>query len=101
MTTGQRMKFRRKEIGLSAEHLADILGVSPATIYRYENGDIEKVPGDRLAPIANALRTTPAYLMGWGDDPAINLPDNIIPMPDLFFHLILKNLNLLLSLILR
>lgn len=65
MTTGQRMKARRKAIGLSAEKLADILGVSPATIYRYENGDIDKVPGDRLAPIANALHTTPGYLMGW------------------------------------
>lgn len=67
MTTGQRIKIRRKAIGLSAEKLADILGVSPATIYRYENGDIDKVPGDRLAPIANALHTTPGYLMGWED----------------------------------
>ena len=68
MTTGQRMSIRRKEIGLSAEKVAEILGVSPATIYRYENGDIDKVPGARLAPIANALQTTPAYLMGWEDD---------------------------------
>lgn len=70
MTTGQRMKIRRKEIGLSAERVAEILGVSPATIYRYENGDIEKVPGDSLVPIAEALHTTPAYLMGWADSPA-------------------------------
>lgn len=69
VTTGQRMKDRRKSIGLSAERVADILGVSPATIYRYENGDIEKVPVDRLIPIANALQTTPAYLMGWDDTP--------------------------------
>lgn len=67
MTTGQRIKDRRKAIGISAERLAEMLGVSPATIYRYENGDIEKVPGDRLGPIAYALRTTPAYLMGWVD----------------------------------
>lgn len=85
MTTGQRMKDRRKAIGLSAERVAEILGVSPATIYRYENGDIEKVPGDRLGPIANALQTTPAYLMGWEDD-ANNTaiyPPNIIPMPEM------------------
>ena len=83
MTTGQRMKLRRKEIGLSAETLADKLGVSPATIYRYENGDIEKVPGDRLGAIARALHTTPAYLMGWEENAAPVLPDNIIPLPDL------------------
>lgn len=77
------MKDRRKAIGLSAERLADILGVSPATIYRYENGDIEKVPGDRLGPIASALQTTPAYLMGWENEETAtaSLPANIIPMP--------------------
>lgn len=57
-----------------------MLGVSPATIYRYENGDIEKVPGDRLSPIATALQTTPAYLMGW-EDVEDTIPLNIIPMP--------------------
>ena len=67
MTTGERMKARRKEIGLSAERVAELLAVSPATIYRYENGYIDKVPGDRLDPIAKALRTTPAFLMGWDE----------------------------------
>lgn len=74
MTTGQRIKQRRRDIGLSAERLAEILGVSPATIYRYENGDIEKVPGERLGPIASALHTTPAYLMGWENDTASEEP---------------------------
>lgn len=83
MTTGQRMKNRRKAIGLSAEKVAEILGVSPATIYRYENGDIEKVPGDRLGPIASALQTTPAYLMGWTDGDRDALPANVIPMPEM------------------
>ena len=83
MTTGQRMKNRRKAIGLSAERVAEMLNVSPATIYRYENGDIEKVPGDRLAPIADALQTTPAYLMGWEDSPDAKFPSNIIPMPEM------------------
>lgn len=83
MTTGQRMKNRRKEIGLSAERVAEILGVSPATIYRYENGDIEKVPGDRLVPIADALKTTPAFLMGWDDVTDNSFPNNIIPMPEM------------------
>ena len=81
MTTGERIKFRRKEIGFSAEKVADIIGVSPATIYRYEKGDIEKVPGDVLFSIAKALHTTPAYLMGWEDAPDLPEASNIIPMP--------------------
>lgn len=67
MTTGERLKLRRKEIGFSAEKVADQLGVSPATIYRYEKGDIEKVPVDSLAELAKILQTTPAYLMGMED----------------------------------
>ena len=69
MTTGERMKQRRKEIGFSAEKVAERLGVSPATIYRYEKGDIEKVPVDSLAELAKILQTTPAYLMGWEEQP--------------------------------
>lgn len=71
MTTGDRIKQRRKELGYSAEYVAEKLGVSPATIYRYENGDIEKMPGKILEPISRILHTSPAYLMGWESDPSI------------------------------
>ena len=67
MTTGERMKERRKSLGISAEYVAEKLGVSPATIYRYEKGDIEKMPGNVLEPISMILCTTPAYLMGWAE----------------------------------
>ena len=40
MDIGERIKKRRKELGLSAEQIAEKLGVSPATIYRYESNDI-------------------------------------------------------------
>ncbi len=73
MTTGERMKQRRKEIGLSAETVAAGLGVSPATVYRYEKGEIEKLPGDVIEPLAKILHTTPAYLMGWDDGSAPEL----------------------------
>lgn len=65
MDIGQRIKKRRKELGLSAEQLGEKLGKNRATIYRYENGDIENLPLDILEPIAEALATTPQYLMGW------------------------------------
>lgn len=65
MDIGQRMKLRRNEINLSAEKLAEKLGVSKTTIYRYEKGEIEKFPIELVEPIAKALQTTPAYIMGW------------------------------------
>ena len=64
MTIGKRIKERRKALGYSAEELAARLGKSPATIYRYENGDIEKLPGNLLAPLAEMLNTSTAYLLG-------------------------------------
>ena len=78
MTTAERMKNRRKELGMSAEYVADKLGYSAATVYRWERGDIEKMPMDILEPLAQILSTTPAYLMGWDDD---TLPSNVLPFP--------------------
>lgn len=79
MTIGERIKNRRKAIGMSADQLANVIDKSRATIYRYENGEIEGVPTSVLEPIAQALRTTPAYLMGWEDDATYNY-DNIYPI---------------------
>ena len=65
MNVGQRIKEKRKEMKMSAGELGKRLGKDRSTIYRYENGDIENMPLDVLEPIAKALDTTPAYLMGW------------------------------------
>lgn len=67
MRIGERIKQRRLELGYTADMLAKILNKNRATIYRYENGDIENMPIDVLEPLAKALNTTPAYLMGWND----------------------------------
>ena len=70
MNTGDRIKQRRLELGLSADDLANKIGKSRATIYRYENGDIENMPTPILEPLAKALDTTPADLMGWNESSA-------------------------------
>lgn len=81
MTIGQRIKEKRKELKISADELAKRLNKDRSTIYRYENGDIENLPLDILNPIAAALDTTPAYLMGWENTEKNN---NIIADAD--FH---------------
>lgn len=65
MTIGERIKNRRKELGLTVDELAQRLGKNRATVYRYESNDIEKLPTTVLEPLAKALDVTPAYLMGW------------------------------------
>ena len=68
MTLGDRIKQKRLEAGLTVDELADRLGKNRATVYRYENGDIENFPTTVLEPIATILNTTPAYLMGIEDN---------------------------------
>lgn len=65
MNIGQRIKQRRKELKMSGEELANLLGKNRSTVFRYENGEIENLPLDVLEPVAKALQTTPQYLMGW------------------------------------
>lgn len=77
MNIGDRIKQARLALGYSAEQVAAFLQVSPATIYRYENGDISKLPSKHLKPLAEYLCITPEYLMGWTDEtPSVeNDPD--------------------------
>ena len=65
---GDRIKEARQALGYSAEQVAAFLGVSPATVYRYENGDISKLPSKFIKPLAEYLCVTPAYLMGWSEE---------------------------------
>ena len=68
MTVGERIKKRRKELGISADKLGEMIGKNRATVFRYEKGDIENLPLDILEPIANALLITPQALMGWEEE---------------------------------
>ena len=63
-----RIKQRREQLGMSAEQLAEKIGKAKTTIYRYENGFIEKMPSSVLSDIANALNVTPTFLMGLEDN---------------------------------
>lgn len=68
MDVGQRIKECRIKKGLTVDELAEKLKKNRATVYRYENGDIENLPITILEPIAKALGTSPAFLMSWTDE---------------------------------
>ena len=77
MNIGERIKELRKEKGISVEMLAEAIGKDRATIYRYESKAIEDMPTSILEPLATALGTTPAYLMGWDEAPDFEQDDEI------------------------
>ena len=68
MTTGKRIRTRRKELGMSVVELSQMVGKNPATIYRYESDAIE-MPASMLKPLADALDINPNELMEWGKLP--------------------------------
>jgi transcriptional regulator with XRE-family HTH domain len=71
---GERIRDRRKMLGLSVDELAETIGKNRATIYRYESNEIENMSITILEPLAKALHTTPAELCGWDYVP----PDSIL-----------------------
>ena len=61
----QRIKNLRQEKGLTLEQVAEVVGVGKSTVRKWETGMIANMRRDKIADLAKALGTTPAYLMGW------------------------------------
>jgi transcriptional regulator with XRE-family HTH domain len=57
---GERMRTRRKELKLSQEALAALLGITFQQIQKYERGT-NRISAGRLFELARALRTTIPY----------------------------------------
>lgn len=65
MNMGKMIKSRRKELNLTMLEVAKKVGVSEATVSRWESGDIANMRRDKIALLANALQVSPAFIMGW------------------------------------
>lgn len=86
-TLYDRIKSRRTELGLTVEELAHKMGYKDkSSISKIENGKAD-IPQSKIAAFADALETTPAYLMGWEEQPAPaasrepTVPPGFEPMP--------------------
>ena len=64
-TKGKNISEARKNAGLTMEELGKMVGVSRATIKRYESGEIANIPDDKIEKIAKATKVSEAFLMGW------------------------------------
>ena len=82
-TLYDRIKSRRTELGLTVEELAHKMGYKDkSSISKIENGKAD-IPQSKIAAFA-ALQTTPAYLMGWEEQPEPKkptIPPGFEPMP--------------------
>lgn len=84
MELSEILKARRKELGLTLLEIAKRVGVSEATVQRWESGEIKTMRHGRIVKLAEVLELSPAQLMGWEDkapaDDYSKIP-NVLPLP--------------------
>lgn len=61
----RRIRDLRAQHNLTLDQIAQAVGVGKSTVRKWETGMIENMRRDKIAKLAAALHTTPAYLMGW------------------------------------
>lgn len=73
---------RRKELGLTQKEVADAVGVSEATVSRWESGEIANMRRDRIASLAKVLRSSAGFIMT-GERDENTIPAGFSPLPDM------------------
>jgi len=70
MTTGERIRSLRLAQKMSQEELGRRIGLQKAAIHKYETGLVVNIKQTTLDRLAQALNTTPAWLLGL-DEPSL------------------------------
>ena len=77
-SVGKLIYDRRTELGITQKEVADFVGVSEATVSRWESGHIDNMRRDRIAALSKILRMSPLAIMGIDDtDLSTRLPNMI------------------------
>ena len=71
MELNEKLYNLRKLRGMTLEQVGERVGVGKSTVRKWESGQIANMRRDKIAKLAAALSVSPAYLMGWTDDPNI------------------------------
>lgn len=88
------IKKRREELGITQKDVAKVVGVTEATVSRWESGDIGDMKRSRIAALAKVLRISPNVIMGWKDDEDFQLGNLLSTDDDDLITLINKITNL-------
>ena len=63
MTIGEIIYSKRKALGLTLEAVGQAVGVSKATVSRWESGDIRHMRRDKIQALSNLLEIEPALFI--------------------------------------
>jgi len=72
MPIGDRIRKRRLELKMSQDELARAIGYSSRSTINKIEADGRKIPQDKIKAIAVALKTTPSYILDWGEDACVS-----------------------------
>ena len=78
-TLSERIRYLREKNNLTYEEVGRHVGVGKSTVHKWETGYIANMKRDKIEKLAEALHTTPAYLMGWAEDPAETKNESPLP----------------------
>lgn len=62
------IKSRRLELNLTLEEVGKLVGVGKSTVRKWETGDIENMKRDKIVKLANALKVSPSFIMGFDEE---------------------------------
>ena len=74
MNMGEKIYYLRTKNSMTLEELGNKVGVGKSTVRKWENGMIANMKRDKILKVAEALNTTPAYLMGWDEAKGVKIP---------------------------
>ena len=64
-SVGTKIRDIRESRGMTTTELAEKVGVSKQTIYKYERDITRNMPYKSIKKLADSLNVNPAYLVGW------------------------------------
>lgn len=83
MSIGKIIKEKRIELGLTQKEVADYIGVTEATVSRWESANISNMRRDRIAKLSTILKMSPADIMGIKSTKLKEIPQNAEPINEL------------------
>lgn len=82
MTTGEKIRYRRQQLGMSVRELASRLGVSHGCVTKWENNQVTGISDKHFTNLAKILDCNILWLLDLDD--AITLgPDNVAELVEL------------------
>lgn len=81
MTRAEKIRYYRKQAGLTQKDVADKLGIQPQAVYKYEKGIVTNIPLSHVEKMADMFGINPNDIIGW-DEKTQSIPVKVESIDD-------------------